>query len=113
MSRRKRNRAPLAAKLVVGILAVALLAALAVLLGRGVLSAAQLIGTDGGPTTSDPMFRGEVETVTRPPEAESTAGAGREDTDPSAHWEVEEEGPVDQTLEELAREAAEAAAPEN
>ena len=95
------------------ILAVVLLAVVAVLLGRGVLSAARMIGTDGGPTTTDPMFREAAETVTRPPEPESTAGAGRDDTDPSARWEVEEEGPVDQTIEELAREAAQADAPEN
>ena len=101
------------ARLIVAILALALLIAVAVLLGKGVLFATRMIGTDGGPTTSDPMFRGEVETVTRPPEAESTAGAGRDDTDPSAHWEVEEEGPVDQTIEELAREAAASEAPES
>ena len=101
------------ARLVVAILVALLLIALVVLLSRGVLSAARMIGTDGGPTTQDPMFSAAPETVTRPPEPESTAGAGREDTDPSAHWEVEEEGPVDQTLEELARQAAEAEAPEN
>ena len=101
------------ARLVVAILLALLLATAVVLLSRGVLSAAKMIGTDGGPTTSDPMFRGETEIVTRPPEPESISGAGRDDTDPSAHWEVEEEGPVDQTIEELAREAAQADAPES
>ncbi len=104
MSKKRSRRAPLGVKLAAALLAVAVLAAVAVLLGRFVLGAARLAGTDGGPTERDPMFSEAPETVTRPPEPEENSGLGREDADPSAHWVVEEEGPVDQTAEELARE---------
>ena len=106
MKRSRRRCAERGVKLALGILAVVALALMVWLLGRGVLRAVQAVGS-GGPTSVDPQFREEAETVTRPPEAEEAPGLGREDTDPSADWVVEEEGPVDQTAEELAREALE------
>lgn len=91
------------AKLIAAVLAVALLVAVLVVLGRLILSALH-VADGGGETTVDPQFREAAETVTRPPEPDEGVGLGREDTDPSASWTMEEEGPVDQTAEELAEE---------
>ena len=99
-------------KLVAALLAIALLIVVLAVLGRAILSALRAVGSDGGATTADPMFREEAVTVTRPPEPDEGVGLSREDADPSASWTVEEEGPVDQTAEELADEAAEAGAAE-
>ena len=71
-------------KLVAALLAIALLIVVLAVLGRAILSALRAVGS----------------------------GLSREDADPSASWTVEEEGPVDQTAEELADEAAEAGAAE-
>ena len=92
------------AKLIAALLAAALLIAVLIALGRMILSAVRAVGS-GGPTTADPQFREEAVTVTRPPEPDEGVGLSREDADPSASWTVEEEGPVDQTAEELAEEA--------
>lgn len=101
------------ARLIVAVLAVALLVIVLAVLGRAILTAVRAVG-GGGETTADPMFREEAVTVTRPPEPDEGVGLGREDADPSAAWTVEEEGPVDQTAEELAEEAdADAAEAEN
>ena len=91
-------------RMIVAILAVALLIAILVVLGRMILSALHLLGSDGEVTTADPQFREEAVTVTRPPEPDEGVGLSREDADPSTSWTMEEEGPVDQTAEELAEE---------
>ena len=73
------------AKLVAAALAVALLIAVLVVLGRLILSALNLMGS-GGVTTADPQFREEAVTVTRPPEPDEGVGLSREDADPSSSW---------------------------
>ncbi len=101
------------AKLIAALLAAALLIVVLIALGRMILSALNAVGSDGGRTAADPQFREEPVTVTRPPEPDEGVGLGREEADPSAAWTVEEEGPVDQTAEELAEEPdAPEAAPE-
>ena len=71
---------------------------------RLITGAVNLIVTDGGAAEPDPMFAGEAELTTRPPELYDEQGTVF--TDNSAAWDVGEETPVDMTAEELAREAA-------
>ena len=106
MSKREKNQIPIAAKIAVGVMAIILLVVILVALSRMILSAVRLLGSDGGVTVTDPMFREEAVVVTRPPEETEDGGAvSREALDPSLGWTMEEEGPVDQTTEELAIEA--------
>lgn len=88
----------LAAVLVV----IAVLALLAVSMGRGLL--AFLNGADSG-GEADPMFAEPAERLTRPPELAGEAAPGAEPTpeDPSSEWVYEETSPVDLTAEELGR----------
>ena len=86
---------------------VALVAAiLAVVLAAQLFSGTlRLLNTDGGPTTRDPQFAEPAETVTRPPELTGEGEFSDWMDDPSAHWELGEQTPVDKTAEQLSREA--------
>lgn len=103
MNRRSR-RAPRGVRIAVAVFAL-IAAVLAVILAAQLLSGAlKLVRTDGGATEPDPQFAEPAETVTRPPELMGEGEGGAPDDDPSAHWNLGEQTPVDKTAEELSRE---------
>lgn len=70
---------------------------------RLVNATVSMLATDGGEAGLDPMFAGEAELTTRPPELAGEEGSAFEDN--SANWDIPEGSPVDMTADELAREA--------
>ena len=82
------------------LIAVVLIAVLAARLASGALNRV------GGASERDPQFAEPAEAVTRPPELIGEAGAPGAEGDPSEHWDLGEQTPVDKTAEELSREAA-------
>lgn len=84
------------------LIAVVLIAVFAARLASGALNGTRI----GGASERDPQFAEPAEAVTRPPELIGEAGAPGAEGDPSEHWDLGEQTPVDKTAEELSREAA-------
>ena len=70
---------------------------------RLVTATVGILATGGGESEPDPMFAGEAELTTRPPELSGEEGRAFEDN--SANWVIPEGSPVDMTADELAHEA--------
>lgn len=87
--------------LAAAILCVAVLALVAIGMGRGVLAILTASGSGG---EADPMFAPPPETVTRPPELLQDYGEAAGARDMSDTWVYENLTPVDKTAEELASE---------
>ncbi len=83
------------------VIATALIAVLVVRLASGALNRTR----SGGATDRDPQFAEPAEAVTRPPELFGEAGVPGAEGDPSEHWDLGAQTPVDKTAEELSREA--------
>lgn len=100
-----RGRAP-AWTVIAAAVAVILAAALLALVGARMASGLFGLMRTGGASSPDPQFALQEAAATRPPEPDAEAGAPQSDEDPSAHWDLGEQTPVDRTAAELAREAA-------
>ncbi|MBQ8108637.1 MAG: hypothetical protein IJ124_00560 [Clostridia bacterium] len=108
MNKRARShiRAPLWPR-IAALAVIAVLALLAVVFTVRLFSGAlRLARTDGGATEQDPQFAQSADTVTRPPELMGESGMATTSEDPSAHWDLGVQTPVDKTAEELSREAS-------
>ncbi len=88
--------------IVAAVIVIALVAVFAVRLASGALNWTRV----GGATDRDPQFAEPAESVTRPPELIGESGDPGAEGDPSEHWDLGEQTPVDKTAEELSREAA-------
>ena len=106
MSANRPGRAPAWPRVAV-VAAVTVIALALVLLAVRLVSGSLLaLRSDGGETVPDPQFAEPAELVTRPPELDEPQGdSAPVDDDPSAHWDLGEQTPVDRTAEELSREA--------
>ena len=104
MSRPRRGRPPLWPRAVLpAALTIAAVLAL-VLIVR--LITGMIGGLSRGDSERDPQFAPTMEAVTRPPELIGETGAPGAEGDPSEHWDLGEQTPVDKTAEELSREEA-------
>lgn len=89
-------------KLVAGLIMVVLLVWILVSIGGFTL---EILNTHRGRVSEkDPMFAEAPEQATRPPELDGEFGVSTVE-DNSANWDISIRTPVDQTAEELAREA--------
>ncbi len=100
---RRGSGIALGIKVVLAILAIAVLAWLAVRIGAFTL---QVLNTSDSGTETDPQFAEEAATVEPMDFSDDEDAATYEDN--SANWDTSVQTPVDKTAEELGREAAEA-----
>lgn len=90
-------------KIIAALAVLAILLAVCVSMGKLLITAVQVVLTDGGENEADPMFAEEAEMITPPPELIEEGDYVHEDV--SDQWIMEYETPVDMTVDELAREA--------
>jgi len=106
LNKRARGRArppmwPRIAVIAAALVVAALVVVFVVRLATGALNRSHT----GGASGRDPQFAEPAEAVTRPPELIGETGAPGAEGDPSEHWDLGEQTPVDKTAEELSREA--------